>query len=114
MLLDLRHWNCIPGEAEEQRVDLLPVISEPSVRWCDACSNFHHFDIQSRLQFSFGWALLSFVLYCALRQRRRGDNAWITTLAIVFACMFVSFLLFFDTCPRSSSVCSSTSSFTFW
>ena len=36
-----------PEEPEEQRVDLLQVISEPQLRSIDACWNFHHFDIQS-------------------------------------------------------------------
>ena len=36
-----------PEEPEEQRVDLLQVISEPQLRSNDACWNFHHFDIQS-------------------------------------------------------------------
>ena len=36
-----------PEEPEEQRVDLLQVISVPQLRSNDACWNFHHFDIQS-------------------------------------------------------------------
>ena len=39
-----RQLKAIPDEAEEQRVDLLDIISGPV--------NFHHFDIQSWLQFA--------------------------------------------------------------
>ena len=40
----------VPEEPEEQRVDLLQVISEPHLRCSDSCLNFHHFDIQSTAQ----------------------------------------------------------------
>ena len=36
-------------EAEEQRVDLHEVMSEPQHGWICACVNVHHFDIQSWL-----------------------------------------------------------------
>ena len=42
-----RQLKAIPDEADEQRVDLLQVFSQPNLRWSDACLNFHHFDAQS-------------------------------------------------------------------
>ena len=37
----------VPEEPEEQRVDVLQVVSEPNRRWSNACLYFHHFDNQS-------------------------------------------------------------------
>ena len=42
-----RQPKTVPEEPEEQRVDLLQVVSEPNLRWSNACLNFHHFDSQS-------------------------------------------------------------------
>ena len=42
-----RQREAVPEEPEEQRVDVLQVISEPLLRCNDACWNFRHFDIQS-------------------------------------------------------------------
>ena len=40
--------EAVPEEPEEQRVDVLQVVSEPNLRWSNACLNFHHFDLSER------------------------------------------------------------------
>ena len=42
-----RKPEAAPEELEEQRVDVLQVVSEPQLRWSNACLNFHYFDSQS-------------------------------------------------------------------
>ena len=42
-----RQPDAVLEEPEEQRVDLLQVVSEPNLSWSNACLNFHHFDSQS-------------------------------------------------------------------
>ena len=42
-----RQPEAVPEEPEEQRVDFLQVVSEPNLRWSNACLNFRHFDSQS-------------------------------------------------------------------
>ena len=39
--------EAVPEEPEEQRVDVLQVVSEPNLRWSKACLNVHHFDSQT-------------------------------------------------------------------
>ena len=36
-----RQPEAVPEEPEEQRVDALQVVSEPNLRWSNACLNFH-------------------------------------------------------------------------
>ena len=43
-----RQPEAVPEEPEEQCVDLLQVVSEPNLRWSNACLNFHHFENSER------------------------------------------------------------------
>ena len=40
-----------PEELEEQRINVLQVVSEPQLRSIDACWNFHHFENSERWLF---------------------------------------------------------------
>ena len=42
-----RQPEAVPEKPEEQRIDVLQVVSEPNLRWSNACLNFHHLDSQS-------------------------------------------------------------------
>ena len=44
-----RQLEAEPEEPEEQGIDLFHVVSEPQLRWRDACLSFHHFNIRSWL-----------------------------------------------------------------
>ena len=42
-----RQPEAVPEEPEEQRTNVLQAVSEPNLRWSNACLNFHHLDSQS-------------------------------------------------------------------